>query len=269
MGKKVQGTLVVIGGAEDKSGDCLILRRFLELSGGSEARITILTTATVRPGETGGVYARLFDGFGASQVTVCDVQDRKAAGLTVHIQQILDATGVFFCGGDQLRITSILGGTPLEAALLSRYREGVVIAGTSAGASAMSDLMIVEGQDDETPKKCTLKMAPGLGLLEEIVVDQHFAQRGRIGRLLLAVSQNPYVLGIGLDENTAVIVHPDARFEVIGSQTATVLDARPVSHTNVSELEPDQSLAVVGATIHVLPQGYGFDLKARAVIIPA
>lgn len=268
MGRKVQGTLVVIGGAEDKEEDCLILRRFLELSGGPEARIVVVTTATVQPVASGGTYARLFDGFGAQKVSVCDVQDRRDAAMPTYVQQIREATGVFFCGGDQLRITSILGGTPLEEALLSRYREGAVVAGTSAGASAMSDLMIVEGKDDETPKKCTLKMAPGLGLLEETVVDQHFAQRGRIGRLMLAVSQNPYVLGIGLDENTAMVVRPDARLEVIGSQTATVLDARGVIHTNVSELEPDQSLAVIGATIHVLPQGYGFDLKTRSVVTP-
>lgn len=268
MGEKVQGTLVIVGGAEKKEGECVILRTFLELAGGADARIIVLTTATLEPQETGRLYTEIFARLGTRNVTACHVNDRLVAQDPAQVKALADSTGIFFTGGDQLRITTILGGTPLEEALFARYRSGAVVAGTSAGASAMSDLMIVEGESDDTPTPRTLRMAPGVGLLEEVVIDQHFAQRGRIGRLLMAVSQNPYVLGVGLDEDTAIVVSPEARFRVVGSQAATVLDGRSLVHSNVSELGPRQSLAVVGATIHLLPGGYGFDLKNRTVIVP-
>lgn len=142
----------------------------------------------------------------------------------------------------------------------------MVIAGTSAGASVMSDTMIVGGQSSETPKKSMLSMAPGLGFLQEVLIDQHFAQRGRIGRLLEAVAQNPHILGIGLDEDTAIVVDSAAFFEVIGSQTVTVVDGRFVTHTNISELEPQESLALLNVVLHVLPKGYRFDLNKRDAI---
>ena len=268
MGGKVAGNLVIIGGAEDKENECTILKAFINLAGGSDARIVIMTTATALPEETGAQYLDVFGRLGCSHVSACRVQNRAEAHAPANCEKIAHSTRVFFTGGDQLRITSILGGTPLEETLFQKYRAGIVVAGTSAGASAMSDLMIVEGQDDETPKKCTLKMAPGLGLLREVVIDQHFAQRGRIGRLMLAVSQNPYVLGIGIDEDTAIWIQPEGVLSVIGSQTATIIDGRPMVHTNISELKPNQSLAVIGAGLHILPRGYGYDLAGRNVIFP-
>jgi cyanophycinase len=143
------------------------------------------------------------------------------------------------------------------------YEEGVVIAGTSAGASVMSETMITAGQDDEAPKKCTLKMAPGLGLLKGVVVDQHFAQRGRLGRLLIAIAQNPHMLGIGIDEDTAVIMLENDIFEVAGSHAVFILDGKNSDFTNVSELEPDEILAFTNITMHVLPAGYGYNMKSR------
>ena len=178
----------------------------------------------------------------------------------------MESTGIFFTGGDQLRITSILGGTRFFTSLHEAYKNGTVIAGTSAGASAMSGTMIIQGNDNDPARKCTLKMAPGLGLLEGALIDQHFHQRGRIGRLLCGVAENPHILGIGLDEDTAVRVYPDAHIEVIGSNSVTIIDGRNIKSSNVSELKPDENLAIANVTLHVLPAGYGFDMADREVL---
>lgn len=258
----VEGKLLIIGGAEDKKGECKILKRFVHEAGGIESRIVVLTAATEYPEQVGAQYHELFTRLGASEVQVLDVSERVSANRETTVHELEKATGVFFTGGDQLRITGILGGTRLGRALHRLYERGVIIAGTSAGASAMSDTMIVGGEAG-TPKKDTLTMAPGLGLLHSVVVDQHFAQRGRIGRLLSAIAQNPDVLGIGIDEDTAILVYSDGRFTVVGSQTVTVVDASPTTATNVSEISPGQSLVLTPVLMHVLSDGYGFDLKRR------
>ena len=150
--------------------------------------------------------------------------------------------------------------------LHSAWKAGVVIAGTSAGASAMSRTMIVEGNDNDPARKCTLKMAPGLGLLDRALIDQHFHQRGRIGRLLCGVAENPSILGIGIDEDTAIRVYPDDHFEVIGSNSVVVVDGKSIKSSNVSELMPDENLAITNVVLHVLPAGYGFDMTERKVL---
>lgn len=258
----VEGKLLIIGGAEDKEGECKILKRFVREAGGKDSRIIVLTAATEYPEQVGSQYNEIFKRLGASDVQVLDVSERVSANRETIVHELEKATGVFFTGGDQLRITGILGGTRLGRALHWLYERGVIIAGTSAGASAMSDTMIVGGEAG-TAKKDTLTMAPGLGLLHSIVVDQHFAQRGRIGRLLSAIAQNPYVLGIGIDEDTSILVYSDGRFTVVGSQTVTVVDASPSTATNVSEISPGQSLVLTPVLMHVLSDGYGFDLKRR------
>lgn len=266
MAEHVEGRLLIIGGAEDKKNECKILKRFVQESGGRESRITVLTAATEFPRQVGVEYHALFLELGAQEVQVLDVSDRTQAntqGTTMHFEK---STGVFFTGGDQLRITGLLGGTLLGRMLQQLYEQGVIIAGTSAGASVMSDTMIVGGEAG-TPKKNTLTMAPGLGLLRSVVIDQHFAQRGRIGRLLSAISQNPYVLGVGIDEDTAILVQSDARFSVVGSNTVTVVDASPSTTTNVSETTPGQALVLSPISMHVLSEGYGFDLKRRVSLL--
>lgn len=267
MGHKVSGNLLIIGGAEDKKKECRILKKFIELAGGPRAVVAVLTTATQEPEAVGQEYRKIFSRLGAGEVRVLDIGTRSQADEPESIRIIEGATGIFFTGGDQLRVTSTIGGTRVNEALNGAYRSGVVIAGTSAGASVMSGTMIVGGSGDAAPKMNTLNMAPGMGLLEEVVIDQHFAQRGRLGRLLAAVAHNPYILGIGIDEDTAVLVNPEARLEVIGSQTVTIIDGRKVSHTNVSELVTGQPLALLGVNVHVIPAGYGFDLMTRLPII--
>lgn len=263
MGNKVQGTLLIVGGAEDKKGKCEILSKFVELSGGKNAMILVITTATEDSARAGQEYTRIFKGLNAGQIEVLDLDSRQKANQP-YIEKLLEkSTGIFFTGGDQLRITAMLGGTIANQGLRQAYLQGTVIAGTSAGASVMTNTMIAEGDSEEAPKLNTIKLAPGLGLLEDMVVDQHFAQRGRIGRLLSAIAYNPYILGMGIDEDTAVVVYPDATLEVIGSQTVTFIDGRQITYSNVSELSPDQALAIEKVIIHVLPKGYRFDLTTR------
>ncbi|AFV13005.1 cyanophycinase CphB [Thermacetogenium phaeum DSM 12270] len=263
MSGDVQGTLVVIGGAEDKEGDCLILRRFVELAGGDKARLVVVTAAAAEPQRTGEMYRSLFRSLGVAEVAVLDVGSRRDAGDPAVTGKIKQATGIFFTGGDQLRITSILGGTRMDEALRRAHRSGAVIAGTSAGASAMSETMIVEGEETEPPRKNSVQMAPGMGLLREVVVDQHFAQRGRLGRLLAAVAQHPYMLGVGIDEDTAIVVGPDSTFEVIGSHAVTVVDGRKIEESNVSETGSKEPLALTNVILHILPSGYRFETKKR------
>ncbi len=261
-----KGNLVIIGGAEDKRGECSILKSFVSLSRALEGKITIITTATEMPEEAGNQYKSLFVGLGAPETAILNINTRDDADLDMNARMISESSGIFFTGGDQLRITSIIGGTRAYTALHAAYGAGAVIAGTSAGASAMSRTMIVEGNDYDAARKCTLKMAPGLGLLERALIDQHFHQRGRIGRLLCGVAENPSILGIGIDEDTAVRVFPDEHFEVIGSNSVTVVDGRNIKSSNVSESMPDENLAIANVVLHVLPFGYGFHLVTREVI---
>lgn len=260
------GNLIIIGGAEDKTGECSILKSFTALSGAAGANLTVVTTATEKPIEAGNQYKSLFISFGAKQTNILNINSRDDADMDMNAVLISASTGIFFTGGDQLRITSILGGTKVYTALHDAYKSGAVIAGTSAGASAMSRTMIVDGNNNDPARKCTLKMAPGLGLLERALVDQHFHQRGRIGRLLCGVAENPSILGIGIDEDTAIRVFPDDHFEVLGSNSVTVVDGRNIKSSNVSELKPDENLAIANVILHVLPSGYGFSLTDREVI---
>ncbi len=257
-----KGRLVIIGGAEDKERGCTILREVVELAGGRSARLLVLTVATHHPELVGNEYRRTFEQLGAAEVGVLDVATRLQADDHMLARMLADATGIFFTGGDQLRITSIIGGTEFYHQLHHAYRQGIVIAGTSAGASVMSSTMIVEGPGEEQPRPLASRLAPGFGLVPDVVIDQHFAQRGRLGRLLAAIAQNPYVLGIGIDENTAMLVHGQ-EFSVIGAGTVTILDGRHVTISNTSEASPADALALADVRLHVLPTGYRFDLRSR------
>jgi cyanophycinase len=223
MGEKVRGNLIIIGGAEDKQGESVILNYAVDSIGGSNANLVIITTPTESPEETGNLYTEVFGRLGIKNIKVLNINTRDEANREENYEIINNSTGIFFTGGDQLRITSIIGGTRAYKALHDAYSRGVVIIGTSAGASVMSSTMIVEGNSNDPARKCTLKMASGLAFMEEVIIDQHFAQRGRIGRLLCGVAENPHMLGIGIDEDTAIRVFPDAHFEVIGTNSVAVI----------------------------------------------
>jgi len=260
------GQLVIIGGAEDKKGESIILREFARRAGGTEARIVIMTVATGLPKEVGDNYINVFERLGAEDVRVVDTEAREASSDESALKAIAKATGVFFTGGDQARITSILKDTEIHKALHQRLSEGLVIGGTSAGAAMMPDMMIVEGDSETNPRIEIVDMSPGMGFLPGVVIDQHFAERGRLGRLLSAVAQQPVALGFGIDENTAIAVK-GTEFEVIGEGAVTVVDVSGITHTNLDKILKDEDLALCGVNLHILPHGYRFDLKSRRPIV--
>ena len=263
-----KGQLVIIGGAEDKEGDCIILREFVRRAGGTQARIVVMTVATGLPEEVGRTYTGVFERLGVEDVRIVDTADSEDASDPRALEAIEKATGVFFTGGDQARITSLLKDTELDAAIHRRYAEGIVVGGTSAGAAMMPDVMIVEGDSETNPRLEIVEMGPGMGFLPGVVIDQHFLQRGRLGRLLSAVTQQPVVLGFGIDENTAVVVNNN-QFEVIGEGAVTIVDVADLTHTNLGQILKDEDLAICGAKLHILPHGYRFDLKTRKPILEA
>ncbi len=259
------GQLLIIGGAEDREGDCKILREFIRAAGGVNARVAIMTAATSLPREVGDDYTRIFERLGAEDVRVIDTQYREDASKSEYLEIIQNATGVFFTGGDQARIISLIKDSELDQAIHKRYAEGIVVGGTSAGAAMMPDVMIIEGESETNPRVDTVALGPGMAFLPGIVVDQHFSQRGRLGRLLSALTQQPAVLGIGIDENTSVLVQNN-QFTVIGAGAVTVVDVAEITHENLDGLLKDEALAICGAKLHILPEGYRFNLETRKPI---
>ena len=257
------GTLIIIGGAEDKKGEKGILKEVSEQIDKENGKFVIATIASQLQDEVGDTYEKIFRELGIKNISILKIQTRKDTFEKNNLDIIKNASLLFFTGGDQLRITSLLGGTALYKAIKEGYKQGCVLVGTSAGASIMSDPMIIEGLDVESPRKCTLKMAPGLGLIRGVLIDQHFAQRGRIGRLLVGIAENPECLGIGIDEDTAIIVKDSSQFSVIGSGAVYVVDGCDIVHSNVSEQHPDEILSIWGIRLHVLKNQDSYDLIDR------
>jgi cyanophycinase len=259
------GPLVVIGGAEEKQGDCAVLSTFLRLAGGPEARIVVLTVASEEPHVVGPTYSSTFERLGAASVEVVDIESRDEAHQAAGA--IEQATGVFFTGGDQRRIATLLGGTAADVALRRLHAGGAVSGGTSAGASAMSGNMILGGKALVSPRAGVVEVGPGLDFVPGVIIDQHFAQRGRIGRLLSAVSRYPHHLGVGIDEDTAMVVRGE-EFEVVGSGSVTVVDAGSVTFDGEPEAMGRDPVALLGVKLHVLPSGFRFDLRERTAAQP-
>lgn len=263
MSEKIKGDLIIIGGAEDKEGDKEILKKVCSSINKEKDVILIATIATEYPNEALDKYTKVFNGLGVVNIKGLNIKERSDSLNKENIKIIEQASLIFFTGGDQLRITSLIGGTPIYDALKEASERGCIIVGTSAGASVMSDTMIVKGDDEESPRKCTLKMAPGLGFVKGIMIDQHFAQRGRIGRLLTGIAQNPEVLGIGIDEDTAIVVKDTGETQVIGTGAVYFLDARNITHSNVSEQYSDDVLSMFNVSLHVLKEGDKFNLLTK------
>lgn len=260
MSEKISGNLIIIGGAEDKEGDKEILKRVAKYIDSEKEKLVIATIATEYPEKSYKKYKKVFEGLGIINIDNLDISRREDAFKLENVQIINNANLLFFTGGDQLRITSMIGGTLVYDAIKELCNRGGLIAGTSAGASVMSDTMIVQGEDDESPHKCTLKMSPGLGLVKNIIIDQHFAQRGRIGRLLTAIAENPEVLGIGIDEDTAIVVSDEGTAEVIGSGAVYFIDGSSIDYSNVSEQYSEEVLSIFNVKLHVLKEGNKFNL---------
>jgi cyanophycinase len=260
------GTVIIIGGAEDKVRDRVILSRFVELAGGENATIAVVSTASSLGLEAGERYRAVFGELGVTRVRPLHAVTRQQANDEASVAAIHEATGVFLTGGNQLRLSSTLGGTRLADAILDRFQDGAVVAGTSAGASAMSSHMIAFGASGATPKQRMAQIAAGLGVLPGVIIDQHFQQRNRLGRLLSLIAQNPSLLGLGVDEDTAGVVGPDHIMEVIGRGSITVVDGSH-SETDAWEVRGHRPLMISGVVLHSMPSGYRFDLRHRQRIV--
>jgi cyanophycinase len=257
-----EGTVIIIGGAEDKVRDRVILSRFVALAGGVDATIAVISTASSLGLEAGERYKAVFGELGATRVKLLHAVTRPQANDADTALAVRDATGIFLTGGNQLRLSSTIGGTRLADAILERFRQGAVVAGTSAGASAMSSHMIAFGASGATPKHRMAQISAGLGVLPGVIVDQHFQQRNRLGRMLSLIAANPSLLGLGADEDTAGVVGPDGVLEVIGRGSITVVDGAQ-SETDAWEVRGHRPLMISGVVLHSLPAGYRFDLRHR------
>ena len=257
-----RGWIIPIGGAENKENDRHILERFVEVSGGGDADVVVIPTAS-RMHETGPRYERLFSELGAARVTVMDFDTRRDCQEPGRLQRLGQATGIFFTGGNQLRLTTLLGGTPVAKLIRVANANGVTVGGTSAGASILSEHMIAFGDEGSAVVSGSVRLAPGLGLTNRFIIDQHFRQRDRLGRLLTALAYNPFAVGIGLDEDTAAFIGPDETVEVEGSGGVTIVDAADVSYTSMDEASEGQPLCVLGLKLHVLVSGATFNLHTR------
>jgi cyanophycinase len=264
--EKLEGNLIIIGGAEDKQGEKTILKEVCNRLDKEKNILVIATIASELPEELGSEYRDIFKNLGVKNIKILNIRNRKDACNINNIQITDSASLIFFTGGDQLRITSLIGGTPLYIKMKEIYEKKCIFVGTSAGASVMSDTMIVTGPNEESPRKCTLKMAPGLGLIKGVIIDQHFAQRGRIGRLLVGIAENPESLGIGIDEDTAIEVYNNGKFKVIGSGAVYIIDGNGITYSNVSEQHPDDILSIFNVKLHVLKYGDIFDLVNKKPI---
>jgi cyanophycinase len=259
------GILFAIGGAEAKLRRRTVLEAFIAAAGASDARIAVVSSASSLGAEVVEVYTRVFTSLGARQVTPLRPESRAQA----HDPDLVDALGkvsaVFMTGGNQLKLSSLITGTPFGDAIQEAYQRGVAVGGTSAGASIMAEHMIAFGAGGSTPKQRMSQLSAGLGLLRGVVIDQHFEQRNRYGRLLSLIAQSPALLGLGIDEDTAAVVHEGSRLEVIGRGAVTVVDGQHVV-SNAFAAKRTAPLLISGAVVHVLPAGSQFDLTSRALI---
>src|SRR5579862_9408128 len=257
-----RGWIVPIGGAENKENDPQILGRFVRVSGGEKADIVVIPTAS-RMHETGPRYEQLFQSLGAARVTVMDFDTRRDCQERGRLDRLQEASGIFFTGGNQLRLTTLLGGTPVAQLIRVRNAHGVTVGGTSAGASILSEHMIASGDEGSSAIAGSVQLAPGLGLTNSFIIDQHFRQRDRLGRLLTALAYNPFAVGIGLDEDTAAFIGPDEILEVEGSGGVTVVDASEVSYSSIARVPDGQAASMLGLRVHILVAGTTFNLQTR------
>jgi cyanophycinase len=266
-GQARAGHLLLIGGAEDKLRQRQILTRFVSLAGGTDARVVVISTASSLGDEATELYLSLFRQLGIGDVSGMRPLVREDANDQRLVSALDDATAIFMTGGNQLRLSSVIAGTRLGAALIERHRQGAIVAGTSAGASAIASHMVAFGTSGATPKQRMTQMSAGLGLLPGALVDQHFEQRNRIGRLLALVAQSPALLGIGIDEDTAGLVSPKGILEVLGKGSITILDPANI-RTDAYEVKRHRPIMVSGVVLHSLPSGYRFDLRKRKLMAP-
>jgi cyanophycinase len=260
-----QKKLMLVGGAEDREGDCRVLGRFLELVGKKQPRVAVMTVATEHPDEMGGIYEKVFRKLGAARVDVLGATCRQDAQQKRMLRPLQEADAVFFTGGDQFKITTILGGTDTDRLLHERFEAGMVLGGSSAGANMMPSAMIIGGAPPGNPRIGCVELGPGMEFLTGTITDSHFSQRGRLGRLLSAIAQYPHDIGIGIDEDTAAIVVGD-RLEAFGTNAVTIVDMTDTTHVSTPRAQRGESLTLFGVKLHILSHGSAFNLKRRLPI---
>jgi cyanophycinase len=280
-----KGKLIAVGGAEDKGTDLEkgeihrnnlnffelgILRRIVEEAGGSESRIEVITTASLIPEQVGQNYLTAFGKIGCNNVGIMSIRDRSEAVNQDYIDRILNANAIMFSGGNQMRLTATFGGTSFLKILLTRYqKEHVVIAGTSAGAMAMSNTMIYEGNADVAHLKGQVKITTGLGFIDDVIIDSHFEKRGRFGRLAQAVATNPSCIGIGLGEDTGMLITEGNKMEAIGSGLVMIVDGHDIRHSNIADIPEGNPISIENLKVHFCEKGNGYILHKRKFLMEA
>jgi cyanophycinase len=266
--RRRRGRLLLIGGNEDMDErDMRILPVLVRHAGGNKARLLVCAAASSDPQASLRAFGKVFEKIGVSDLHCVPLNSREEAESDELLKALDQSTGVFFTGGDQLRITSTMAGTRFGKRVKERFeQEGFFIAGTSAGAAAASSTMIIRGIGD-TVRRDAVELAPGLGYLRDATIDTHFDRGGRVHRLMTVFAQNPATLGIGIDEDTAIDIAPNGKFTVLGRGVAMVFDGR-VTHTNAAEVTGREAIALTDVRVQVLPERYGYDLRARKPIIP-
>jgi cyanophycinase len=257
-----RGYVIPIGGAEEKLNNPEILDRFIEVCGGKSCRISIIPTASEQS-DTGHNYEQLFHKLGVRRARVLPIETRKDCANREYLEYIDRSDGVFITGGNQLRLSTTLGGTEVATRIRRRNAAGMHVAGTSAGAAFMPEHMIAGGNEGSTPSPDMVTMAPGLGLTNKFVIDQHFRQRDRLGRLLTALAYNPFAVGIGLDEDTAAFIRPSDDLEVVGSGGITVIDPTELSYSSMDRARRGEPVSLIGVKLHILVSGGHFDIASR------
>ena len=262
-----RGYIIPVGGAEDKVSAVEILRKFTELCGGARARIAIIPTASVLP-DTGSRYEQLFTSLGATSAIALPYAERADAARADWMAVLDESTSIFLTGGNQLRLSTILGGTDVARAIRRANARGVHVAGTSAGAAILCEHMIAFGKEGSTPRAGAASLATGFGMTNRVIIDQHFRQRDRLGRLLGSLAYNPFAIGLGLDEDTAAFIDPDDCIEVVGSGAITIVDVSALQHSSMAEAGESEPICMIGVQLHILTQGSTYDMRARTARPP-
>jgi cyanophycinase len=262
------GSLIAIGGNEDRANNLLVLRRVVEEVGKNKIKVAVITTASEEPEQRAREYIKVFSTLGAEKIEILNIKTRTQANSETFVEKLNHANLVFIGGGDQLRLITILGGSKVLEAIQKRLGEGALIAGTSAGAAAFSDTMIYEGKSEEGLFKGRVSTSSGFGFVENLVFDTHFMTRGRIGRLVQIVTTNPTCIGVGIGEDSGVVLKGDGTMEVIGTGQVVIVDGAQIGHSNIMNIKPGLPIAVENIRFHSLVHGYSYNIKKRRFIKP-
>ncbi len=262
------GRLIAIGGNEDKNNELIVLKRVVQEVGKTDYKVGVITTASENPEQRGKDYHSVFTTLGASRIDIFNIKERAQANDRKSAKTIAELDLIFFTGGDQLRLTTILGGTRIFDAILERLKDGALIAGTSAGAAVFSDTMIYEGKSEDGLFKGSVLSTSGFGFVNKIIIDTHFMARGRIGRLIQIITTNPTCIGVGIGEDSGVVIKGDGVAEVVGTGQVIIVDGCGIGYSNIMKIKPGEPIAVENVRIHSLVDGYGYDFKKRKFLTP-